>query len=145
MSKDANYKRMIQSVKWVKLRREKIKLNPLCQDCLLSGIYTPAQEVHHVVPCESAKTIKQMEELMFNIGNLRSLCHDCHVITHNELDLHADIARKTAELEEYKVQVLRLEAQKDYLQQRNDDLIITNRMLQDELNKYQEPRKKHIS
>lgn len=63
----------------------------------------------------------------------------------NELDLHADIARKTAELEEYKVQVLRLEAQKDYLQQRNDDLIITNRMLQDELNKYQEPRKKSIS
>lgn len=54
-----------------------------------------------------------------------------------ELDLHAELARKTAELEEYKVQVLRLEAQKDYLQERNDDLVITNRMLQDELNKYQ--------
>ena len=54
-----------------------------------------------------------------------------------ELDLHAELARKTAELEEYKVQVLRLEAQKDYLQERNDSLIITNRMLQDELNKYQ--------
>ena len=54
-----------------------------------------------------------------------------------ELDLHAELARKTAELEEYKVLVLRLEAQKDYLQERNDSLIITNRMLQDELNKYQ--------
>ena len=62
----------------------------------------------------------------------------------NELDLHAEIARKAAELEEYKIQVLRLEAQKDYLQQRNDDLIISNRMLQDELNKYQQPRKKDI-
>ena len=60
----------------------------------------------------------------------------------NEMDLHADLARKTAELEEYKVQLMRLEAQKDYLQERNDDLIITNRMLQDELNKYQEPKKK---
>lgn len=63
----------------------------------------------------------------------------------NELDLHANLARAISELEEYKIQVLRLEAQKDYLQQRNDDLIISNRMLQDELNKYQEPRKKHIS
>lgn len=62
----------------------------------------------------------------------------------NEMDLHAELARKTAELEEYKLQVLRLEAQKDYLQERNDDLVITNRMLQDELNKYQEPNKKSI-
>lgn len=59
-----------------------------------------------------------------------------------ELDLHAELARKTAELEEYKIQNMRLEAQKDYLQERNDDLIVSNRMLQDELNKYQEPKKK---
>lgn len=62
--------------------------------------------------------------------------------TDSELDVHADLARKTAELEEYKLRNLRLEAQKDYLQERNDDLVILNRMLQDELNKYQEPRKK---
>lgn len=60
----------------------------------------------------------------------------------NEMDLHASLARMTAELEEYKLQVMRLEAQKDYLQERNDDLVISNRMLQDELNKYQEPKKK---
>lgn len=54
-----------------------------------------------------------------------------------EIDLHAELARKTSELEEYKLHVLRLEAQKDYLQERNDDLVITNRMLQDEINKYQ--------
>lgn len=62
--------------------------------------------------------------------------------TDNEMDLHAEIARKTAELEEYKIQNMRLEAQKDYLQERNDDLVVSNRMLQDELNKYQEPKKK---
>lgn len=60
----------------------------------------------------------------------------------NEMDLHAELARKTAELEEYKMQSLRLEAQKDYLQERNDDLVISCRMLQDELNKYQETKKK---
>ena len=60
----------------------------------------------------------------------------------NEMDLHAELARKTTELEEYKMQSLRLEAQKDYLQERNDDLVISCRMLQDELNKYQETKKK---
>lgn len=60
----------------------------------------------------------------------------------SELDVHAELARKTAELEELKLQVLRLDAQKDYLQERNDDLVISCRMLQDELNKYQEPKKK---
>lgn len=62
--------------------------------------------------------------------------------TDAELDVHAELSRKTAELEELKLQVLRLEAQKDYLQERNDDLVVSCRMLQDELNKYQEPKKK---
>lgn len=60
----------------------------------------------------------------------------------SELNVHASLARMTAELEEYKLRNLRLEAQKDYLQERNDDLVILNRMLQDELNKHQEPKKK---
>ena len=44
--------------------------------------------------------------------------------TDTELDVHAELARKTAELEELKLQVLRLDAQKDYLQERNDDLVV---------------------
>lgn len=62
--------------------------------------------------------------------------------TDTELDVHAELARKTAELEELRLQVLRLDAQKDYLQERNDDLVVSCRMLQDELNRYQEPKKK---
>ena len=62
--------------------------------------------------------------------------------TDTELDVHAELSRKTAELEELKLQVLRLDAQKDYLQERNDDLVVSCRMLQDELNKYQEPKKR---
>lgn len=62
--------------------------------------------------------------------------------TDTELDVHAELARKTAELEELKLQVLRLDAQKDYLQERNDNLVVSCRMLQDELNRYQEPQKK---
>ena len=62
--------------------------------------------------------------------------------TDTELDVHAELTRKTAELEELKLQVLRLDAQKDYLQERNDELVVSCRMLQDELNRYQEPKKK---
>ena len=51
--------------------------------------------------------------------------------TDTELDVHAELTRKTAELEELKLQVLRLDAQKDYLQERNDDLVVSCRMLQD--------------
>ena len=94
MSKDVNYRRMIGSMRWLRLRKEKLKLNPLCQDCLESGIYTQAQEIHHVVPCESAKTIRQMEELMFSIGNLRSLCHECHVLVHKKLASHSKDAQR---------------------------------------------------
>lgn len=94
MSKDYNYRKMIQSVRWQRLRKEKLKLNPICQDCLEDGIYTPAQCVHHITPCETARSVRQMEELMFNLGNLRSLCNDCHVITHKRLASHSKDAQR---------------------------------------------------
>lgn len=62
--------------------------------------------------------------------------------TESEEDLKIELSKVMAELNEYKKQNIRLEAQKDYLQDRNDDLVISNRMLQDQLNKYQEPQKK---
>lgn len=94
MSKDVNYRKMIGSMRWLRLRKEKLKLNPLCQDCLEQGIYTPAQEIHHITPCETARSVRQMEELMFNIGNLRSLCHDCHVLVHKKLASHSKDAQR---------------------------------------------------
>lgn len=62
--------------------------------------------------------------------------------TETEENLKIELSKIEAELQEYKLQNLRLEAQKDYLQERNDDLVVSCRMLQDELNKYQEPKKR---
>ena len=62
--------------------------------------------------------------------------------TETEENLKIELSKVEAELEEYKLQNLRLEAQKDYLQERNDDLVISCRMLQDEVNRYQLPKKK---
>lgn len=61
--------------------------------------------------------------------------------TENELDLHAELARTSAELEEIKVQNFRLIAQKEYLQERNDELVVKNVALQNELAKHQAPKK----
>lgn len=94
MSKDANYRRMIQSVRWSKLRREKLTINPLCQACLRTGIYTAAQCVHHITPCETARSIGQMEQLMFSLPNLMSLCNDCHAAIHKELSSHSRAAQR---------------------------------------------------
>lgn len=62
--------------------------------------------------------------------------------TESEEDLKIQLSEALAELDEYKRQNMRLEAQVDYLQDRNDTLVITNRQLMDELNKYQQPKKK---
>ena len=85
MSKDFNYRRMINSGRWQKIRKQKLSSNPLCQDCQERGKIVAAREVHHVKPCETAKTVREMEVLMFDYNNLRSLCHECHVLTHKRM------------------------------------------------------------
>lgn len=88
MSKDVNYRRMINSGRWQMLRKQKLSSNPLCQDCQEEGKVIAASEVHHVIPCEKAKSVREMEQLMFDYNNLRSLCHDCHVLTHKRMASH---------------------------------------------------------
>lgn len=103
MSKDINYRRMINSGRWLRLRKQKLSSNPLCQDCQAEGRYVSATEVHHVRPCESARSVKEMEGLMFEYNNLRSLCHDCHVATHKRLASHS----KASMIENVKANVKR--------------------------------------
>lgn len=86
MAKDENYIKMIHTSRWLKLRRDKLSSNPICERCWDEGeIITPATEVHHIIPVESAITRSEKERLMFNPSNLKALCHDCHVRTHTEL------------------------------------------------------------
>lgn len=82
MSKNADYTRMIQSKGWKVLRKRKINANPICEDCMERGIVEPATEVHHIVPAEAALNVDEMEGLMFDYDNLRSLCKECHANAH---------------------------------------------------------------
>ena len=85
MAKDADYRRLIHTTRWVKLRREVLTAHPLCQRCLKEGRIKEATEVHHVRPVEEVVTFRDKQSLMFDVHNLCALCHDCHVLTHKEL------------------------------------------------------------
>lgn len=85
MNAKGYYKKLITSQKWVKLRAEKVANNPLCERCLLDDITTPAEEVHHIHPVESAPDRHTMLLLCFDYNNLQSLCSKCHKAVHVEL------------------------------------------------------------
>ena len=85
------YKKLITSQKWVKLRAVKVAHNPLCENCLLSDNTTPAQEIHHIVPIETAPTRDGMKHLCFDYKNLQSLCRECHKKAHIELNSFSKI------------------------------------------------------
>jgi len=58
--------------KWQRLRAYKLRLNPLCEECLKHGIVEPAEEVHHI------KSVEQYPELRLVLDNLESLSKSCH-------------------------------------------------------------------
>nr|DAN74207.1 MAG TPA: HNH endonuclease [Caudoviricetes sp.] len=85
MAKDKDYQELIRKVEWVKLRRQKLSMQPLCERCQKEGKVTAATEVHHIVPVECGLSREEKRRLMYNPSNLMSLCHACHVKTHTEM------------------------------------------------------------
>lgn len=92
MAKDKDYISMIHTSAWLRLRKSVLTKHPICQNCIASGLLTPATEVHHINPVEDALTKAEKRRLMFNINNLRALCHDCHVKAHIELGRSGKVA-----------------------------------------------------
>ena len=85
MAKNENYKRLIHTSRWVRLRRIVLTEHPLCERCMSEGRITAASEVHHRRPVEEAFSLREMTRLMFDKNNLMALCHNCHVKTHTEM------------------------------------------------------------
>lgn len=85
MAKDKDYIQLIHTNRWLRLRRDKLSAQPLCERCSESGMVRAATEVHHVIPVEDGLTRAEKERLMYDYSNLRALCHDCHVKTHTEM------------------------------------------------------------
>lgn len=85
MAKDKDYIKMINSTRWLRLRRDILTAHPVCERCQAEDYITPASEVHHIRPVESGITLDDKRRLMFDPHNLMALCHDCHVKTHTEM------------------------------------------------------------
>jgi 5-methylcytosine-specific restriction protein A len=60
---------------WSKVRKLKLKQDPLCEECLKKGRTEKAVVVHHIVE------ISQGGERLA-LDNLMSLCRDCHERIH---------------------------------------------------------------
>lgn len=91
MSRNPIYIKMINSKRWKDLRLRKLSDTPLCEACEAceaNGKSTLAGEVHHRIPVESVPTETRMRELMFNYGNLMSVCPACHADIHKEMFSH---------------------------------------------------------
>lgn len=89
MSRNPIYIKLINSARWKELRIEKLKVNPVCEECAKHGISTLATEVHHIRPVESVVGVAAMERLMFDRMNLQSLCHACHAEIHRRAFSHS--------------------------------------------------------
>lgn len=85
MARDEDYVRLIHTNRWRRLRHDVLSAHPFCERCSQEGRLSAATELHHVRPVEEALTAAEKERLMYDVGNLRPLCHDCHVRTHTEL------------------------------------------------------------
>lgn len=90
LRRNAAYKRLIRSRRWMLLRRAYIGEHPFCEECLRRGVWDrEAREVHHRVPISTGRTLAEMERLAFDPGNLESVCPECHRRLHEELDAAA--------------------------------------------------------
>ena len=79
------YKRLIRTRRWRKLRLAYLKGHPLCEKCSAAGKTVPATEVHHIIPVSNERDTARMEMLAFDSGNLQALCSECHQQVHEDM------------------------------------------------------------
>lgn len=60
-----------QSQRWRRVRHYYIAEHPLCEECKMRGITTPARVVDHIKPINEGGDC-------FDISNLQALCDRCH-------------------------------------------------------------------
>jgi 5-methylcytosine-specific restriction protein A len=95
MSKNQTYMRLINSQRWIELRKRKITECPICEECKKKGIYMPTEEIHHIKPVEDARSEEDMERRMYDYFNLKALCRECHHEAHRQLkSMSRDANRK---------------------------------------------------
>lgn len=67
------------SNEWRKLRQAVKERDLCCKLCWSKGVYSPAEECHHIVPREYCE-----EDQVFDAANCIMLCIECHHQIHND-------------------------------------------------------------
>ena len=93
---DDYYKSLLRTERWRKLRCLKLSKSPCCESCAERRVYRRATEVHHRVPVMSVP-VSQRQALMFDMDNLVSLCHRCHVEAHVRMGKQTAAERRRRE------------------------------------------------
>ncbi len=55
---------------WTRIRNRYAAAHPFCEECYKRGVFTPMEEVHHILPLSRGGTHAD--------DNLMSLCKSCH-------------------------------------------------------------------
>jgi 5-methylcytosine-specific restriction protein A len=58
------------NAEWRKVRTRYIAAHPLCKMCEKEGRFTPAEQIHHIIPLKDGGTN--------DFTNLMSVCKSCH-------------------------------------------------------------------
>lgn len=95
-----DYRKLINSTRWQRVRAEVLARRPLCADCGERGVVRPAREVHHIIPLESVTDAVRMASLAYDPLNLVGLCRECHRRRHAELGKGGAAAAKARNREE---------------------------------------------
>lgn len=85
MKKYDYYHKLLNTTRWREMRARRLAADKyLCQQCRARGKLTPANQVHHVIPIETAHTRADMQALCYDFNNTISLCERCHTQVHGE-------------------------------------------------------------
>lgn len=77
--KDTRKKEINIDSRWRKIRQEVRERDLCCKLCLDEGVYSPGQEVHHIIAREACD-----EDQVFDADNCIYLCSSCHHKVHND-------------------------------------------------------------
>ena len=69
--RENSYRRGYNS-RWVKLRDQVRREEPLCRTCLAQGLTVGTEEIDHIIPHRGN------QKLLYSRSNLQGLCKSCH-------------------------------------------------------------------
>lgn len=92
MSRDKRYQRLLNDRRWWGPGGVKVQVwrraGGLCEQCKKEGFIRAGVDVHHIRPVETGRTIQEMEQLCYDVGNCQLLCIECHIKVHQEMRTH---------------------------------------------------------